>query len=104
MWIFYTAAAMVFYAMGDYLSVLYANPEGRPWHMWAGVAAYTCTVVLWFPALSDKNNICVLGMLWTAFYTIIGLVIGLWCFKQPLTGLQMAGVAVTAVGVFMLLK
>ena len=104
MWLLYTAIAMVFYFIGDYYGMVYSLPEGKPYHMWLASAAYMGTVMLWFPTLSNYNNICVVGMIWTALYTIIGLFVGIVCFKLSLTGSQIVGIIITLIGVAILLK
>jgi multidrug transporter EmrE-like cation transporter len=103
MWIYYTIVAMIFYTVAEYYSKRYAT-DGTSWFMFLSIIFYMITVFLWFPTLSNKNELCVVSLIWTMLYAIIGSFLGLIVFKEVLTPIQMLGVGLAFVSIFLLTK
>lgn len=99
----FIAIAMVFYALGEYFSKLYAdNP--RTWCAVLSVLSYTATAVLWLPALSRHNHLAVLGTVWTMTATVVTLLVAFLLFHERVNSYQAIGVAVGLVAIYLMSK
>lgn len=103
MWILYTSIAMVFYTIAEYYSKKYAT-FGNNKYLLISIMTYIMVMLLWFPALSNKNELCVLNLMWTMMYALIGSFLGLIIFKEVLTPIQMLGVGLAFISIFLMCK
>lgn len=103
LWILYTAIALIFYAIGEYYSKIYAN-TGRGLVLTFALLAYMLTTLLWFPSLKNNNQLIVMTIIWDLAYILIGFVLGFFVFHEVLSATQWTGVALSIVSIILLLN
>lgn len=97
----YTLLALLFYAIGEMLSKLYAN-HGITHYAVVAFICYAITTGLWFPALRLNKQLAVTTTLWTVGYIVIGVLVGVGVFGERLTALHALGVLFGAISMVML--
>ena len=93
--------AMVFYAVGEILSKMFANTP-LPKTGILAVLCYTLNAACFLPALQKLNSLTILGTIWNICYVIVTLVIGLFVFGEPITTLQIVGLVFGLVSIVLL--
>lgn len=93
----------LFFGCGEYLSKQWAlAPSLR---MGAAVVLVDAIgVLLWLPALYNRNLLSVVGVLWALLGAVITVSIGLFIFKESLTWVQWIGIVCAFVALALLHK
>lgn len=79
------------FGCGEYLSKRWATVPS--WKLGAAVVAVDAIgVILWLPALYNRNQLSIVGVLWALLGTVVTLCIGLFVFKESLTWVQWIGI------------
>jgi multidrug transporter EmrE-like cation transporter len=81
----------VFFAFGEFLSKKFAlNPSILL--VVIIVVVYSVGVLLWLPAILQKNQLSIVGTLWAVLSLLATILIGIIIFSEKLTLLSIAGI------------
>jgi multidrug transporter EmrE-like cation transporter len=94
--ILYTAVALIFYGCGEYYSKVFANNSKISYGVIATLC-YVVTCVLWLPVLRINNSLSVMTTLWTVFYVLIAVVVGVFLFQESLSMFNVVGIVLAVV-------
>lgn len=94
---------MIFYGLAEFLSKKYANTCNYKFAL-ASILAYVVVSVLWLPSLQAKNSLAILSTVWTILYTIIGVFIGIFIFKEQLNAYNYVGIILALIALYFLCK
>jgi len=92
---------MVFYAIAEYYSKVYANTSGLVAY-WLAIGGYIVTSATWLFALMQKNMLAVMSTTWSVAYVIVSVALALLVFGEHLTMLQGAGIVLGVISITML--
>lgn len=93
----------VLFGCGEYLSKRWASAPS--WKLGAAVVFVDAIgVILWLPALMNRNQLSIVGVLWALLGTVVTLSIGLFIFKESLTWVQWIGIICAFVALVLLEK
>jgi len=98
-----TAIAMLFYAAGEILSKNYANTGGFKFALFA-LLMYTIVCVLWLPTLQQKNSLTIMSTIWNVFYGVIGVILGIFVFKEHVNTYNYIGLFLALSSLYFLCK
>lgn len=91
----------IFFAAGEFLSKKFAL---EPSWLYLGVTlfAYLVSILMWFPALIQKNQLSTTGVLWSVISLLMTVLIGIVVFgeKPGLAGI--IGIVFAFIAVFLL--
>lgn len=97
-WLLMSAA---FFATGEYLSKTWGiSPSFKLALLVAFV--YSIGSLLWLPALLHKNQLIIMGTIWTILATLSTIAIGFLIFHEKLTVLQWVGVFLSFVALILI--
>ena len=97
-WLFISA---IFFAGGEYLSKIWALGPSIPILIFV-LIIYSLGVLFWLPALLHKNQLAIMGTIWTMLGTLATVLIGILIFHEKLTLIQWLGVALAFLSLFLL--
>lgn len=81
----------LFFGFGEYLSKRFASAPS--WKLGIAVVVVDAIgVILWLPALFNRNQLSIVGVLWALLGATVTLCIGLLLFKESLTWIQWIGI------------
>jgi hypothetical protein len=93
--------SMALYTIGSFLSKKYAIAPS--WQIFlAAVVAFAGCSAAWLPAMLIVNKLAVLGVLWSVAYVIVDFTIGVGCFGEPLTRIQVCGMVLGVASIILL--
>ena len=95
--------SMMFYAIAEYCSKLYANTVNLRYAAYA-LVAYNILSIAWFISLRMKNNLTILATMWNMLYLIISIFIGLVLFKEQITTTNWIGIGLALLAIVFLYK
>jgi multidrug transporter EmrE-like cation transporter len=98
---FWLAASALAFAAGEYASKQYINSDSMWWAM-ATYVAYNLGVMLWFPALRQRNELAIVGTVWSLMSMIATVLIGVAAFHEHLSTQQIAGISLALVAMALL--
>jgi len=102
LWIVYSLIAFFFYGWAEYFSKLYADTS-KIKNLFLALFLYMLTTILWFPSLKNNNHLILMTTLWTIFYVILGLVVGL-IFHEKLTATQWIGLGMAILSIILITR
>jgi|GEM_PF-732321 len=91
----------LFFGCGEFLSKRWALAPTF-WGAAAVVAVDAIGVMLWLPALFNRNQLSIVGVMWTLLGTVTTVSIGLLIFKESLTWVQWIGIVCAFVALALL--
>ncbi len=98
---FWLTFSCSFYAVGEYLSKLWANhPSGML--ITAVVLAYAICGLFWLPLVLHKGSLAIAGAIFLLAGTVITTVIGVVIFDEKLSLLQLLGMTLAVVAFVLL--
>ena len=98
-WMGLSCSALIY---GEYLSKLYANNPS--WRLMIGATlVYGLCGLLWLPALTQRNQLVIMGAVWDIMGVIGVLFLGLVVFKEQLSPTNYAGVGLGVISLVLLL-
>jgi multidrug transporter EmrE-like cation transporter len=100
-WITFTIIALLFYAVGEIYSKIFADTGKIHWMVY-GMVAYVICTALWFPALKNNNKMVVMTTLWTIGYVVIGTFVGLFIFHEHCSVQQFIGLGMAMISIVLL--
>ncbi|MDO8468891.1 MAG: hypothetical protein Q7S29_04000 [Candidatus Peribacter sp.] len=93
----------VLFGCGEYLSKRWASAPS--FKLGAAVVLVDAIgVILWLPALYNRNQLSIVGVLWALLGTVVTVSIGLFIFKESLTWVQWVGIVCAFVALALLQK
>lgn len=95
------ALSALAFAAGEYASKRYINGDGIRW-MVVTYAAYNTGVVLWFPALRQRNELAIVGTIWSLMSMMATVLIGVTIFHEQLSTQQIAGIVLALLAMALL--
>jgi multidrug transporter EmrE-like cation transporter len=91
----------IFFAMGEFLSKKFAiQPRGML--VFFILLSYSIGVLAWLPAILAKNQLSIVGALWTVIGLLTTVLIGVLIFGEKLNGIGIAGIVVALIAIFLL--
>ena len=91
----------IFFALGEFLSKKFALNPG-----WSLLILFLVVDVLsamtWLPAIFQKNQLSVTGVIWSVVSVIATVAIGILAFNEKLTTIQLLGLTAGLVSVVLL--
>ena len=91
----------VFYALGEYFSKRYAL-EPRIHFVLLVVASYSIGVLLWLPAIRQRNHLIIASTIWSVIALGMTMLIGALVFGERLTPVNYVGLVCGALAVVLL--
>jgi multidrug transporter EmrE-like cation transporter len=91
----------IFFAAGEFLSKKFALEPSWVYLSFT-LFAYIVSVLLWFPALIQKNQLSTTGVLWSVISLLMTVLIGLLIFGEKPNLIGVIGIIVAFVAVFLL--
>jgi len=99
-WI-WVAISAIFFALGEFLSKKFALNPG--WTVFAlFIVADIITALTWLPAIFEKSQLSITGVIWSILSLIATVSIGVLVFHEKLTMTQSVGLALGFVSVILL--
>ena len=89
------------FAIGEYTSKRYIMTPTWVWLITTYIA-YNIGVATWFPALSSKNELAVVGTLWSLMSLIATVMIGVVGFNEQITATQTTGLLLAFAAILLL--
>lgn len=97
----FVLASLVFFALGESASKLWANKGDWRW----GAIVIVCYMIgscLWLPAIFAKNHLTTLGTLWNVGAIACTLFAGVVLFHETVTGIQWVGIVFAVISCILL--
>ena len=92
---------MVVYAVGDVFSKKFATDPTLALGCFA-VLAYSGASALWLSALLEKNQLAIVGPIWSVSSMIVTVLIGVLLFGENLSLVTIAGIILGAISIGLL--
>ena len=93
----------VFFALGEYFSKRFALQPG-PIFVVCLLAAYTVSVLLWLPAIMQKDQLSIVGTMWSVLSLLVTVLLGTVIFHEKLNLLGTIGIATAVISIILLAK
>jgi len=91
----------LFFAFGEFLSKKFALAPSI-YYVLIIIGIYALGTLSWLPAIFQKNQLSVVGAIWSVLSLIATILIGLSVFNEKLTLTQSAGLVLGLVAVYLL--
>ena len=91
----------LFFAFGEFLSKKFALAPSLSYVLII-IGIYALGTLAWLPAIFQKNQLSVVGAIWSVLSLIATILIGLLVFNEKLTLTQSAGLVLGLVAVYLL--
>ena len=100
-YIIWLAVSALFFATGEFLSKKFAlNPNITLVVMI--LLVYSVSVLLWLPAILQKNQLSVVGTIWSVLSLLITVLIGVLIFGEKLSFTGLIGIILAFVAIIFL--
>ena len=91
----------VFFAAGEFLSKKFAlNPKGIL--VVCVLVVYSLGVLAWLPAILQKNQLSIVGAMWSVLSLLTTVLIGLLIFGEKLSVVGIIGIIMAVIAVILL--
>jgi spermidine export protein MdtJ len=90
-YIWWLLLSSVFFAVGDFATKKWADSPNYPLGAVILVAYMLCSLA-WLPAMLQKNELAVVGTVWSLLSMVATILLGTMYFKEVLTATQMVGI------------
>ena len=91
----------IFFAFGEFLSKKFAMAPSL-YYVVLIVAIYACGTLAWLPAILQKNQLSIIGSIWSVMGLLATVLIGVLIFKEKLNAVGIAGIIFALVAIFLL--
>lgn len=91
----------VFFTWGEYLSKKFATTPSFIYIMWI-VVAYVLSTLAWLPAIMARNQLSVVGAIWSVISLATTVAIGTVLFGEKLNVFSIAGLGAAVVSIVLL--
>jgi multidrug transporter EmrE-like cation transporter len=100
-YIFWLVASGVFFAFGEFLSKKFAlNPKTS--YVILILVMYSIGVLLWLPAILQKNQLSIVGTMWSVMSLLATILIGVLIFNEKLSLTGILGVTFAFISIILL--
>ncbi len=91
----------IFFAVGEFFSKKFALAPN-----WSYVALvviiYALGTLAWLPAILQKNQLSIVGAIWSVLSLLATVLIGVLIFKEHLNIIGISGIALALISIFLL--
>jgi|SRR3989344_7079352 len=91
----------LFFAFGEFLSKKFALDPSAKYVVFV-LIIYSAGVLAWLPAILQKNQLSIVGTIWSMISLLATVLIGVILFKEKLGLFGIAGVAAAFVSIILL--
>jgi len=100
-YIIWLVASAVFFAVGEFFSKKFAL-DPKICYVVLILAAYCIGTLFWLPAILQKNQLSIVGTMWSVLSLLVTVSIGLLIFKESLSLIGIIGVLLAFVSIILL--
>jgi len=100
-YIFWLIASAIFFAAGEFLSKKFALSP-KLFYIVFILIAYCVAELLWLPAILQKNQLSVVGTMWSVMGLLATILIGLLVFKEKLSLVGSLGIIFAFISIVLL--
>lgn len=91
----------LFFAWGEYLSKKFALSPKTSYVVFI-VIIYAFGTLAWLPAILQKNQLSIIGTIWSVISLLATVLIGVFIFSEKLSTLGILGICMAIVAIFLL--
>jgi len=100
-YIIWLVVSALFFAVGEFLSKKFAlNPKLL--YVILMLVAYSFGVLVWLPAILQRNSLSIVGTMWSVLSLLTTILIGVLIFKEKLSTVGIAGMAMAIIAIILL--
>lgn len=100
-YIIWLVISVLFFAVGEYYSKKFAISP-RISFVVLLLAAYLVGELLWLPAIMQKNQLSIVGVMWSVMSVLATALIGFIIFKESLSLIGVIGMALAIISIILL--
>ena len=100
-YIIWLVLSAISFAVGEFLSKKFAL-HPRASYVFFILAAYCVGTMFWLPAILQKNQLSIVGTLWSVLGLLATVLIGVLIFKEKLSFLGFVGIILAFVSIILL--
>jgi multidrug transporter EmrE-like cation transporter len=94
-------ASAIFFAIGEFLSKKFAlNPKFL--YVIIILIIYSFGVLAWLPAILQKNQLSIVGVMWSVLSLLTTVLIGVLIFREKLNIIGIAGIILAIIAIILL--
>lgn len=102
-YIIWLIISAIFFAVGEFLSKRFALSPKFIYVIYI-LIAYSAGVLAWLPAILQKNQLSIVGTLWSVFSLLTTILIGVLLFNEKLSLTGIVGIIFAFVAIILLSK
>jgi multidrug transporter EmrE-like cation transporter len=91
----------IFFAFGEFLSKKFALAPSL-YYVIIILIVYSLGVLAWLPAILEKNQLSIVGAIWSVLSLLATILIGLLIFKEKLNAIGIIGIIFALIAVALL--
>ena len=100
-YILWLLLSVIFFGIGEFLSKKFAlNPKLGLFMVLISTSALG--MVAWLPAIMQKNQLSIVGVMWSVLSLIITVLIGVLIFNEKLSQINLLGILLGIIAVILL--
>ena len=100
-YIFWLILSALFFAAGEFLSKKFALDPGIKYVIYI-LVAYCLGTLAWLPAILQKNQLSVVGTIWSVMSLLATVLIGVALFQEKLNIFGLMGIATAFISIVLL--
>ena len=100
-YIVWLIASSLFFATGEFLSKKFALSQNLVLVIMI-IVAYSISVLLWLPAILQKNQLSIVGVMWPVLSLLITILIGTIIFGEKLSLFGVLGITFAIISTILL--
>lgn len=102
-YIFWLILSALFFAIGEFLSKKFAlNP--RIAYVVSILFVYSLGTLAWLPAILQKNQLSIVGTMWSVLSLLATILIGVLIFSEKLNAIGIIGIILAFASIILLAK
>lgn len=100
-YIIWLVASAIFFAVGEFLSKKFALSP-KFFYVILILIIYSLGVLAWLPAILQKNQLSVVGTMWSVLSLLTTILIGVIIFGEKLSLIGIAGIVMAMIAIVLL--
>jgi small multidrug resistance pump len=100
-YIFWLVASAIFFAVGEFLSKKFALSPKASYVIFI-LLAYCVGTLFWLPAILQKNQLSVVGTMWSVMGLLATILIGVLVFREKLSIVGVLGIIFAFISIILL--
>ena len=100
-YIFWLVASAIFFAVGEFLSKKFALSPKVSYVVFI-LLAYCVGTLFWLPAIMQKNQLSVVGTIWSVMGLLATILIGVLVFREKLSMTGILGIVFAFISIILL--